>query len=67
MHIYKRILDDFSQIGGLNNLLPIMEIMTKYQEFLTKDNLQNYLDILISVFAPQYQKALIKENILVIF
>ena len=62
VHIYKRILDDFSQIGGLNNLLPILEIMTKYQEFLTKDNLQNYLDILISVFAPQYQKALIKEN-----
>ena len=62
VHIYKRILDDFSQIGGLNNLLPILEIMTKHQEFLTKDNLQNYLDILISVFAPQYQKALIKEN-----
>ena len=62
VHIYRRILNDFTQIGGLNNLLPILEIMTKYQELLTKENFQSFFDILISVFSPQYQKALIKEK-----
>jgi hypothetical protein len=62
VHIYKRIIDDFRPIGGLNNLLPIIEIMTKNQDLLTKDNLENFFDILISIFVPQYQKALIKEK-----
>ena len=62
VHIYKRMIDDFGPIGGLNNLLPILEIMTKYPELLTKENLGLFFDILISVFVPQYQKALIKEK-----
>ena len=62
VHIYKRMIDDFGPIGGLNNLLPILEIMTQHQELLNKDNLGNFFDILISVFVPQYQKALIKEK-----
>ena len=62
VHIYKRMIDDFGPIGGLNNLLPILEIMTQHQDLLTKENLGNFFDILISVFVPQYQKALIKEK-----
>ena len=62
VHIYNRITNDFSSIGGLNNLLPIIEIMTKYNELLTKKNLGNFFVILISVFAPQYQNALAKEK-----
>ena len=62
VHIYKRMIDDFGPIGGLNNLLPILEIMAQHQELLNKDNLGNFFDILISVFVPQYQKALIKEK-----
>ena len=62
VHIYNRITNDFSSIGGINNLLPIIEIMTKYNELLTKKNLGNFFVILISVFAPQYQNALAKEK-----
>ena len=62
VHIYKRVLNDFDVIGGLNNLLPIIEVMTGNPELLTKESLAKYFDILISVFAPQYQKALIKEK-----
>lgn len=43
VHIYNRIINDFSSIGGLNNLLPIIEIMTQYNELLTKKNLGNFL------------------------
>ena len=57
VHIYNRITNDFSSIGGINNLLPIIEIMTKYNELLTKKNLGNFFVILISVFSPQYQIA----------
>ena len=62
VHIYKRLTNDFSSIGGINNLLPIIEIMTKYNELLTKKNLGNFFVILISVFSPQYQIALAKEK-----
>ena len=62
VHIYKRIVNDFAPIGGLNNLLPIMELMTKNKELLTKQNFGNFFDMLISIFAPQYQNALVKEN-----
>ena len=62
VHIYNRIINDFSSIGGLNNLLPIIEIMTQYNELLTKKNLGNFFVILISVFSPQYQNALAKEK-----
>ena len=32
VHNYTRINDDFSIIGGLNNLLPIIELMTNNTE-----------------------------------
>ena len=62
VHIFKKMIDDFSPIGGLNNLLPILEIMTQNKELLTKENLANFFDLIISIFVPQYKKALIKEK-----
>ena len=62
LHLYKRMIDNLGPIGGLNNLLPILEIMTKYTELLTKENLGLFFDILISIFVPQYQKALLKQK-----
>ena len=61
VHIYKRIKDDFNQIGGLNNLLPIMELMVNNKELLTKENIEKFFDILISIFSPHYKNALINE------
>ena len=49
LHLYKRMIDYFGPIGGFNNLLPILEIMTKYIELLIKENLSIYFDMLISI------------------
>ena len=62
VHLYKRIVNNFSSIGGLNNLLPIMELMAGQSELLTKINFESFFDILIYILTPQYQKALEKEN-----
>ena len=62
VHFYKRIVNNFISIGGLNNLLPIIEIMTEHSEFLTKENFGYFFDILIYIFTPQYEKALSKEK-----
>ena len=61
VHIYKKIKNDFNEIGGLNNLLPIMELMINNSELLTKENIQNFFDIIISIFSPYYKNALINE------
>ena len=61
VHIYKKIKNDFNQIGGLNNLLPIMELMVNNSELLTKENLEKFFDILIAIFSPYYKNALINE------
>ena len=62
VHFYKRIVNNFISIGGLNNLLPIIEIMTEHSEFLTKENFGYFFDILIYIFTPQYEKSLSKEK-----
>ena len=61
VHIYKKIKNDFNEIGGLNNLLPIMELMINDNELLTKENIENFFDIIISIFSPYYKNALINE------
>ena len=62
VHIYKRMTDDFGPIGGLNNILPIIEIMAKCTELLTKKNLDNFLDLFVSIFNVNYKEALLKDN-----
>ena len=62
VHIFKKIKDDFKSIGGLNNILPIMELMVNNDELLNKNNLEKFFDILISIFSPYYKNALIKEK-----
>jgi hypothetical protein len=63
VHIYSRIENDFRIIGGINNLLPIMEIMANNSEFLTKENFYSYFSLLSNyVFSSQYQNAIIQEN-----
>ena len=63
VHTYSRINDDFSKLGGINHLLPIIEIMTNNSELLTPENFSSYF-ILIAhyVFSPQYTNAIIKEK-----
>ena len=61
VHKYKKIKNDFSQIGGLNNLLPIMELMVNNNELLTKENIEKYFEILISIFSKFYKNAINNE------
>ena len=61
VHIYKRIKNDFTQVGGLNNLLPIMELMINNSELLTKENIVTYFEIITSIFSPYYKEAIINE------
>ena len=61
VHIYKRIKNDFSLIGGLNNLLPIMELIINNNDLLTQENVHQFFDILISIFSSYYKNALMKE------
>ena len=61
VHIYKKIKNDLNQVGGLNNLLPIMELMVNNSELLTKENIESYFDIILSIFSSYYKDALINE------
>ena len=63
VHTYSRINDDFSILGGLNNILPIIELMTNNSELLTKENFNLFLSLIsIDVFSNLYQHAIMKEN-----
>ena len=63
VHIYSTINDDFSIIGGINNLLPIIELMTNNPELLTQENFSLFFNIISDfVFRPLFQKAIVKEN-----
>ena len=61
VHIYKKIKNDLNQVGGLNNLLPIMELMINNNELLTKENITSYFDIITCIFSPYYKEAIINE------
>ena len=63
VHIYSRINNDFSIIGGLNNLLPIIVLMINNSELLTKGNFKLIITLISNyVFSSLYQHAIMKEN-----
>ena len=63
VHTYSRINDDFSKIDGINNILPIIEIMTNNLKLLTDKNFSSYFELLSNhVFSSQNKNAIIKEN-----
>ena len=64
VHIYSRIIDDdFGILGGIDNLLPIIELMTNYPELLSQENFSLYFNIISNViFSNLHEKAIKKEN-----
>ena len=62
IHLFKKISTDISCFGGLNHLLPIIEIMTQNNDLLDNDNLSNYFNLLSSIFMPSYNISLKNEN-----
>ena len=63
VHTYSRIIDDFGIIGGINNLLPIIELMVNYPELLSQENFSLYFNTISNcLFSNLYEKAIKKEN-----
>ena len=60
---YKKNAKSIKSLGGMNSLLPIIELMTNNTELLTKENFTLYLTLISNyVFSPLYQHAIMKEN-----
>ena len=52
VHCLKNIFQDFSMdIGGINHLLPLIELMTDYNELLTNENLEKFMNIILYLFS----------------
>ena len=52
IHILSNILYDFSfDIGGINHFLPLIEVMTDYNELLTNENLEQFMSIILYLFS----------------
>ena len=64
IHIFQNLYeDDLSILGGLNNFLPILELILDNNDFLNLDIFSSFFDLLtVYVFSPKYQNALIKED-----
>ena len=63
VHTFSKIKDDFSIIGGINSLLPIIELMTNNTDLLSPENFSSFFSLISNyIFSPNYQKAIIKEN-----
>ena len=63
VHTFSKIEDDFGQIGGINGLLPIIELMTNNIELLNPENFSSFFSLISNyIFSPQYQNAIIKEK-----
>ena len=62
IHIYEKFSDYITPFGGLNQFLPIIEMMIKNEDLLFNDNLLNFFHLISSIFMPSYHKILKKEN-----
>ena len=62
IHLFKRISENIIPFGGLNHLLPIIEIMTQNNNLLDNENLFKFFSLLTTIFMPSYNLALKNEN-----
>ena len=64
IHIFNNLYEnDLNIIGGINNLLPILELILDNKEFQKIEIFSSFFNLLtVYVFSPKYQNALIKEN-----
>ena len=62
VHLVSNILNNFSiDFGGINHLLPLIEVMTDYNELLTNKNLEKFMNIL-NLFYNQKNLLSTEEN-----
>ena len=62
VHNLSNIIYDFSfDIGGINHLLSLIEIMTDYNELLSNKNLEKFMNILLYFFS-NHKRLIINEQ-----
>ena len=62
VHTLSNILLDFCfDIGGINHFLPLIEVMTDYNELLTNNNLEQFMNIILYFFS-NHKKLIINEH-----
>ena len=64
LHIFQNLYEnDLGILGGINNLLPIMEIMMDNYELLNSENFSSFFNLLtVYVLSPKYENALREDK-----
>ena len=64
IHNIDKAFTYFYQVGGLNHLLPIAELFTVYQELLSKENINSFFSLVITILNKMsfYFKAFDKNS-----
>ena len=63
IHIFQNLYEDnLDVLGGINNLMPILEFMLNNKEFLSLDIFSSYFNLLsVYVLSPKHKYSLIQE------
>ena len=63
IHIFQNLYEDnLDTLGGINNLMPILEFMLNNEEFLTLEIFSSYFNLLsVYVLSPKHKYSLIQE------
>ena len=62
IHLFNNIFEDFNALGGLNQFIPILEIIINSENLLTKENLLSFLNLVSTMINPYYKKFLKNEK-----
>ena len=63
IHLFNSIIDDMNNLGGLNHLIPIIELLSKYsEELLTTENICRLFNLITLIFVPNYRNSLKNEK-----
>ena len=63
IHTYNRIIEDYNNIGGLNHLIPIIELMNNSpEELLTTENICSFFSLITLILTKYYINALKDEK-----
>ena len=62
IYLFNNIFEDFNDLGGLNQFIPILEIIINSENLLTKENLLAFLNLVSTLINPYYKNFLKNEK-----
>ena len=62
IYLFNNIFEDFNDLGGLNQFIPILEIIINSENLLTKENLLAFLNLVSTLINPFYKNFLKNEK-----